>query len=196
MLKNCKSAIILAGGKSTRMGFDKINIPYKGGRLIDYQIKELKKIFSEIIIVSSHLPDENDKMVKFVTDELHQIGPLAGLHVGLKHASSPYVYVIACDMPYINQEFIKVMDEALIHFDKDVLLSQVNGYMEPFNAIYRQSLFKKIEDFISNNEIYKLNEFIKKTNYQMIDESIVQSFDVKMFYNLNTLQDIKKYLKD
>lgn len=196
MLKKCRTAIILAGGKSSRMGFDKINIPYKDGCLLDYQIKILKELFPEIIVVSNQLTNYDDDVVKIVRDEYKQIGPLAGLHVGLKHASSLYSYVIACDMPFINIEFIRIMDELLIHFDKNILVSKVNGFIEPFNAIYHKSIFEKIENFVSSSEVYGLKDLIKKTNYQVINQQIVNSFPEKMFYNLNTTQDILNYLED
>ncbi len=195
MLKKCKTAIILAGGKSSRMGFDKINIPYKDGRLLDYQINILKELFKEIIVVSNNLTSYNDESVKIVSDEYHQIGPIAGLHVGLKHTTSSYSYVIACDMPFINLGFIAFMDELLTHFNKDVLLSEVNGYLEPFNAVYHKTVFEEIEGFVENSSIYGLKDLIKKLNYQVIDRQIINSYDKKMFYNLNTIKDIENYLK-
>ncbi len=196
MLNNCKTAIILAGGKSSRMGFDKIDIPYKDGNLLDYQVKELKKIFSEIILVSNKLTHYHDDSVIVVTDEFKEIGPLAGMHVGLKHASSAYCYVIACDMPFINIEYIKIMDALLINSNKEVLVSEIKRFIEPFNAIYHRSLYKKIEAFASSGEIYSLKDLINQSNYQIIDRKIVNLFNKNMFYNLNTVEDIKKYLEN
>ncbi len=195
MLKNCQTAIILAGGESKRMGFDKFNIPYKEKRMIDYQVNQFKKKFSEIIIVSHKLSEYPDDRIKIVTDEYKGIGPLAGLHVGLKHATHPYSYVIACDMPFIDLEFIEVMDRLIKRSRIEILLSEVDGYLEPFNAMYKKSLYKKIETFVLSSQYYGLQDFIKKTKYKMINPKIVQLFDKSMYNNLNTMDDVKKYLK-
>ena len=194
MLRQCQTAIILAGGKSSRMGFDKVNIPYKEGRLLDYQINVLKQLFTEIIIVSNSLTID-DEQVKVVTDEYKEIGPLAGLHVGLKHATSLYAYVIACDMPFINIDFIRDMDAQLESFNQDVLVSKVNGKLEPFNSIYHKSVHENIEDYVLLKSNYGLKTFIKSLKYRTMNQQIVDSYNKKMFYNLNTTDDIKEYLE-
>lgn len=195
MLTECKTAIILAGGQSKRMGFDKIHIPYKEAHLLDYQIKQLKKLFSEIIIVSNQLTHYDDEKVKVVADEYKEVGPLAGLHVGLKHASHPYCYVIACDMSFINIDYIELMDTLLNNFSKDVIVSRVNGNIEPFNAIYHKTIYKEIEKLIFTNKKRSLQSLIKEVDVHVIDEHIVGLFGNGMFHNLNTVDDIKKYLE-
>lgn len=192
MLKHCQTAIILAGGKSSRMGFDKINIPFNEGRLIDYQVQLLKPLFQEIIIVSNTLSHYEDEHVKVVSDVYQNKGPLAGLHVGLKNASSDYAYVIACDMPTIYSEFIKKLDQLLQVGQVDGLVAKVNGYVEPFQAIYHKGLVTQIENWFKTDEKIGLKDLIEHNNFQYLDPFILNLFDVNMFHNWNSPEDIKQ----
>ena len=107
------TAIILAGGKSQRMGFDKKNIKIEGMYLLDIIVNVLEKEFDKIIIVTNTPCHLNKNNIIYVYDELKDIGPLGGIHAGLKASNSKYNYLIACDMPYINLDYIRFMKNKL-----------------------------------------------------------------------------------
>lgn len=93
-MKKFGSAIILAGGKSTRMGFDKQLLKIDERRLMDSLIHKLHKDFEEIIIVTNR-PDLYIGLSHIITtDILKDKGPLGGIHAGLKKSSSQYAFVV------------------------------------------------------------------------------------------------------
>ena len=88
--------------------------------VIEIIAEKLKKVFSEIIIVTGR-PEEYVKYgFKLVEDEVRNFGPLAGIHVGLKNSGSIYNYVVACDMPFINLKYIRYMMQLIEESDDRV----------------------------------------------------------------------------
>ena len=164
------SAIILAGGKSSRMKFNKEYIKIEGEFLVHKQIRELKKIFNEVIVVSNNKEHYEDLNVHVVSDILNGVTPIIGLHAGLFHSSNEYNYVIACDMPFINKEYIAFLESKIN--GHDAYVSKYHGYIEPFNAIYSSKITNNIEDFISNGN-YGFQNLVKLINTLYIPESVV-----------------------
>ncbi|MBU1019705.1 MAG: formate dehydrogenase accessory sulfurtransferase FdhD [Firmicutes bacterium] len=182
------TVIILAGGQSKRMGYDKEFLKIDGEYLIYRQIELLRQMFDEIIVVSKNDEFYQGKDVKVVHDILPYQTPLTGLHAGLVNSSSEYSFLIACDMPSINLDYIKMVQE-MISSDL-AYVSEVNGYFEPFQAVYSKKLVKLIEKFILSSQ--KFQSFI-----QSIDSKTVinpeRYFEFKIFQNLNTVEDVSMY---
>lgn len=183
------SAIILAGGKSSRMKFNKEYIKIKDEFLVHKQIKELKKIFNEVIVVSNNSEHYNKFDVIVVSDILNGSTPLIGLHAGLFHSTNEYSYVIACDMPFINSEYIDYLESKIN--GHDAYVSKYHNYIEPFNAIYNSNIVNTIEDFISNGN-YGFQKMVKLLNTLYIPESEVSKYqiDFDMFTNINNESEL------
>ncbi|HOM43322.1 MAG TPA: molybdenum cofactor guanylyltransferase, partial [Bacillota bacterium] len=146
-MAHMETAIILAGGKSSRMGFDKQFLKLRDKYVIEIIAEKLEKVFSEIIIVTGR-PEEYAKYgFKLVEDEVRNFGPLAGIHVGLKNSGSIYNYVVACDMPFINLKYIRYMMQLIEESDGcvDGVITKLGDWIEPFNAFYSQNLIGRIE---------------------------------------------------
>ena len=90
------TAIILAGGKSTRMGFDKQLIKMGNITITEYIIKILKPLFENIIVVTNKLELYEDNNIVTAEDIYKGYGPIAGIHAGLLKSKSIYNYIIAC----------------------------------------------------------------------------------------------------
>jgi len=185
------SAIILAGGKSSRMKFNKEYIQMDGSYLVHNQIKELQKYFNEIIVVSNNPEHYSDFNVDVVSDILVGNTPIIGLHAGLVNSSNTYNYCIACDMPFINMEYIKYM-ESLIN-NSDAYVSKYNNYIEPFNAIYNSSIVNQIEEFISTGN-YGFQKMIMLLDTFYITEKTVSFYqqETDMFKNINNESELYK----
>ena len=101
------AGIILAGGKNSRMGMPKAFLEINGTRLIDKILAIYRTIFSEIIIVTNDpLAYTEFTDVVIVTDIYKGKGALGGIYSGLFYASHQYSFVAACDMPFLNKNFI------------------------------------------------------------------------------------------
>jgi len=193
-----ETAIILAGGKSSRMGFDKQFLKLQDKYVIEIIAEKLKEIFSEIIIVTGR-PEEYVKYgFKLVEDEVRNFGPLAGIHVGLKNSGSIYNYVVACDMPFINLKYIRYMMQLIDGSDGrvDGVITRLGDWIEPFNAFYSQNLIGRIEESMRNGK-RQINLMLQDANVLYVSEAKAREFspDWEMFTNINTFKDYESLMK-
>lgn len=186
------TAVILAGGKSSRMGFDKQFLKIDGITILDKIVKILEEEFEEIIVVSNKSEYHTSRDYMLIEDEIKDCGPLGGIHAGLKQSSSKYTYFIACDMPNVNLEYIRYMKALITESNIDICVAKnKNGRIEPLNGFYSKEIITEVETQIANNDmaIYKLFDIVK-TLY--IDYEKVQNYQEEdMFFNLNTPEDLK-----
>lgn len=185
------TAIILAGGKSRRMGFDKQLIKIQGEYIVDHIGKKLKNHFEEIIVVTN-TPELYDKnKYKLVKDIYLGYGPLAGIHIGLLNSNSEGAYVTACDMPYICDKYIKYLKK-LYEDNKPLgIVSEKNGYIEPMAGVYSKELLLKLEEKLEKKDL-KIKTLIKEENFLIIPEEKILEFEkeIKIFSNINTLEEL------
>ncbi len=194
-MEKFKTGVILAGGKSSRMKFDKQFLQINEKRLMNHMIEMLKKEFEEIIIVTNKPAYYDDFPYKIISDEIKEKGPLSGIHVALKESKSEYVYFTACDMPNVNINYIRYMKEKLKNIQVSACVTRLGEWIEPFHAFYNKNMIKDIEEYMMQDKksIYILLEKVK-TLY--IEEKIAKNFSPNwdMFLNLNTKQDLIKYM--
>jgi molybdenum cofactor guanylyltransferase len=186
------TAVILAGGKSSRMGFDKQFVKSDDKKLVDIVAEKLRAIFSEIIIVTNK-PDlyEQDEY-KIISDIIPGKGPLSGIHAGLVNAESEYVYFTACDMPYISKEFVQSLKEKILGFDACVL-TKGRG-IEPFNAFYTKDIIPNCEFQLKGKDTSPA-AMLKLVNCNYLNRNDYEFYKPEKYYfNLNTQQDLNKFL--
>jgi len=186
------SAVILAGGSSERMGFDKQLLRINGVRVTESIASKLSAVFDEIIISTNKPELYADSGLITLPDKLG-VGPLAGIYSSLGFCGSEYLYVIACDMPFISMDYIRYMC-ALIYnrqFDACVTM-RPDGYYEPFNAFYNKSALKYIEDALLNSR-YGINRLLDKMKLHVISPAKASEFNCPdMFFNANYKKDLKR----
>lgn len=194
-MKKFGSTVILAGGKSSRMGFDKKDLIINGEPLLVSMTRKLRKLFNEIILITNenNTLDIFDKVSK---DLIESKGPLSGIYTGLKLSSSQYVYFIACDMPIIKENYILHMKECIEARECEAVVTKYKGWVEPFNAFYSKDIMDKIKENLDmdRRNIYGL---IEKLCAIYIDEKDARKYseEFEMFYNLNTKKDIEEFLR-
>ena len=100
------TGIILAGGKSSRMGTNKALMQYRGLPFIQHIINAMKPLVDQILIVGK--PEEyTDLKLRCVNDIFLESGPVGGIHAGLENSKSPYNLVLSCDIPLITEQILK-----------------------------------------------------------------------------------------
>ena len=136
-----RSAVILAGGSSKRLGYDKGIKNLAGKPLVSYAVEALTPLVDEVILVvaeaqhgsyRSRLPAS----VKVAVDLYPGGSPLVGLITGLSEAHGEYALVTACDMPFITPSPVKHLFRVAEGRDGAVFLKP-NGWIEPLLAVYR-----------------------------------------------------------
>ena len=195
-IDNFGTAIILAGGKSSRMGFDKQFLKIKENRMMEIVINRLEQVFDEIIIVTNKPELYKDSKYKIVSDIIKEKGPLSGLHVGLKNSKSKYAYFVACDMPNINISYIEYMKEIIEKERPDACVTKCGKFSETFNSFYSNELYTTIEKHLEDDN-RSVHSLLEKIDTYYIDEIDAKNYSPNwdMFVNLNTKEELEKYIE-
>ncbi|MGL4912377.1 MAG: molybdenum cofactor guanylyltransferase [Romboutsia sp.] len=203
-MDNFNSAVILAGGKSLRMEFDKQCLIIDNQRLIFKLAKKLEKHFKDITIVTNKKEYYEGCKYNLVSDKMQNKGPLAGIAVGLGQSISDYAYMIACDMPNIDDRYISYMKEKINKDIKnkaniDIYICKLDDRIQLFQGFYKKVLEEEINDYLINGSRKSIISFFEKTNkkvkYIECQEFKDMNFRKDIFINLNTKEDLNIYQK-
>jgi len=180
------TGIILAGGKSSRMGTDKGLLKFNDKSFIEYSIAAIKPLVSQIIIVSNNA-DYDQFNLKRVEDIIKDAGPLAGLYSGLKVSKTECNLVLSSDIPLIRTEILnQLINECENNFDVIQIMSK-NKSM-PLIALYRKSCEKVFHHLLQNNE-RRLQVAVNQCKVK----NIVLNPSLELFVtNINTPEDLEK----
>lgn len=179
----------MGGGKGTRIGYDKKKLELGGVSVLDTLIARLKALFSEVLLSSN---DPLPRACIPVLPDTLGAGPMAGIYQGLLHCASEYLYVVACDMPFINADYITYMRELLAQQAPDVCIAQkADGELELFNSFYKSTCLVAMESALSSG-IYQIRRIFPVLRVHITDSDTLARFDAqKMFFNINYQEDLK-----
>jgi molybdopterin-guanine dinucleotide biosynthesis protein A len=186
------TGIILAGGNNTRMGTNKAFLEINGVRLIDKTINIYRGLFSEIIIVTndplSYLEFTNATVI---TDIYKGKGALGGIYTGLFYSKNTYAFVSACDMPYLNKDFIEYL--AGQSGKHDVIVPVLAEGYQPLHAIYSRNCLPSIKRLLMLDKL-KVTGFYRDMRVLGVSEEQILPFNKngRLFQNLNTPQDVER----
>lgn len=185
------TGIILAGGKSSRMGFNKAFIDIDGKPIIHRTVNLFKELFDEIIIVTNTPLEYEGFNIIIASDIYKDAGSLGGIYTGLVHASSEFCFVAACDMPFLNKEVISKM--MIILNGCSAIVPYIMGRYHPLHAIYSKKCLKPMAEMIKNKDLRITNLFqkikIKRLEEKdwLSSEPVLSSVD-----NINTREDLHR----
>ncbi|MDR2519045.1 MAG: molybdenum cofactor guanylyltransferase [Spirochaetaceae bacterium] len=190
--RSARSALILGGGKSLRMGYDKKKLALSGAPVMENLITALTGIFKEVL-VSSNGPFAHP-LARVIPDSIGA-GPLAGIYQGLACCESACLYVTACDMPFISRPYIEYMREIIRAEDIDACLAaRADGFREPFNGFYHKSCREPLYNALSRGE-YKISLLLDKLKLHIIPPEVVKQYGADLFFNINTPEDLARALR-
>lgn len=188
---------ILAGGKNSRMkGRNKALLKLGDTTIIETITKTLEEIFDEIIIVTNTPNEfvlEKDKYI-LTADIIKNIGPLGGIHSALLTTSKESVFIVPCDMPYLNLDLIKKEIIIFKQIDCDVIVPRIDNYLEPIHSIYKKKIVTKLETYLESSNNYYIRDFLNTINvhYMDLEENLLYK---KIFTNINTPEDLNAVVK-
>lgn len=187
------SGIVLAGGRSSRMGQDKTLMSVKSETLIERTVKELRKAVDEIIIASNQTGKYNLIDTRETPDIYPGMGPLGGIHAGLSAAAHQYSLVVAADMPLFSADLANYLLERCEGYD--VIAPELNGRWEPLCAVYSKVCLPAIERCLSA-DLKKVHLFYPQVRVLKISEAELAriGIDSSIFCNMNTPQDYRNLI--
>jgi molybdopterin-guanine dinucleotide biosynthesis protein A len=194
------TAIILAGGKSSRIGSDKAFLKLNGESVIERICNLLKKIFSNVIIISNN-PDKFHFLTPNVYKDIYpNFGPLSGVHSGLTNSQTENNFFISCDMPLITVEVIRFILTKMNNSDITIVKTESN--IQTLLGIYKKSCLARAEELLSfansqkdiksGKTNVKLFDLINQVKTTVLDISSEKFYNDDMFINMNTSEDYQK----
>ncbi len=178
------SAIILAGGKSRRMGENKSLMDYNGVPMIEHIYNQLTGKFNEIFIGSNDIDSYQFLNLKIVKDQKENCGPLMGIMSSVAESANDLNFVVACDIPQIKISFLEEMFDQTN--DYDIVMPVTNGdKYETLFAIYRKSIIKPAQGILDCGK-RRIIELFKYVNVKFIE---MPKND--WYANINTIDDYK-----
>jgi molybdopterin-guanine dinucleotide biosynthesis protein A len=188
------TSIVLAGGKSSRLGRSKALQLIGDRSLIQWVIDRLAIISTEIIIATAHgeeIPCSSDVTVRTVADIHPGKGPLAGIHSGLIASSNSRAIVVSCDIPFVSVSLLEYMARICSKFD--VVVPKIGTKTEPLCAVYSKNCLAPIGELLMHNEL-KIIRLFPMVRVRYIEEGEIDRFDPDhlSFFNVNSQDDLDR----
>lgn len=182
------TAVILAGGRSSRMGVDKGLLLFQGHPLIYFVLEALSQITSKILIITNQ-PGYDQFGFPCIPDIYPDKGPLGGIFTGLTNADTEKILVLGCDMPFITPVLLAELVAAA--GDEDVLFCYHRQMAEPLCAVYNTKASTHIRSCLEKNQL-KITEALAGLNTRVISFDDRDWFTGNEFRNMNSPDDLEK----
>jgi molybdopterin-guanine dinucleotide biosynthesis protein A len=192
MIEDC-TAIILAGGDSQRMGRDKASLLLGEQTLLQRVIAKMKLVFPHVIVSVRQPRPEID--LPQVCDEQLDAGPLAGLAAGLGHVTTPWAFVVACDMPFVEPAMVELL--AGYRSKYQAVVPVVQGHTQPLAAFYASSGLGTIRAHLAAGGKNSLRAVLDQLEVRYVDEAELLEADptLRSFFDLDTPQDVASAMR-
>lgn len=184
------TGIVLAGGRSSRMGTDKSMIRLNGKHMIEYALEALRPLSSKVVISA------NSSIYDFTgcevwEDELSDRAPMIGIYSCLKRSQTEVNILLSCDMPLMNTQMLEYLLENSANYDITVPVHG-NHFIEPLCGIYKRSSLNVLNQFIDKGN-FRLNECIRSARSHLVSVGAQLPFySPNLFSNINTHEDYNK----
>jgi molybdenum cofactor guanylyltransferase len=188
------TAIILAGGKSSRMGRPKALLPFGNEPLIAHLVRTLERSFNSVVVVAA--PDQELPLLraKVVRDEVAYQGPVGGIYYGLKAAIGTAAFVTSCDAAFLSLPLISFLRSQILNYD--VVVPYWQARFQPLHAVYRRSVLPLLKQQLERGELRPIFLY-DKVRTRKVGEEEVRRFDPEglSFFNMNAPEDYAQALK-
>ena len=191
-MKEKVTGIVLAGGRSSRIGEDKSFLSVCGRPLIEAVIETVSSLFENLIIITNQPALYKKYSAQIEADTIKDCGPLAGIYTGLCASKTQYNFVCACDMPFLNKKLIQYILKSAKNYD--MVLPYYHERYQPLCALYAKSCLRSIGAKLQKGSL-KITNLLKHVRVKTISESEVRAFDPTglSFVNINTLEDYERF---
>ena len=185
--------IVLAGGKSRRLGADKALLSFDGVLLLQTVVQRVAEVCPRVIVAVDR-PGRYRQLgldATFVADASPGLGPLAGLQAGLRACAAAHALVVACDLPFLNVELLRHM--AGLPRAYQALVPRSGGRDHPLHAVYARSCLAEVDALLAAGG-GSMGQLLDRLEVQRLDEGDLQRFDPDglSLLNLNEEPDLER----
>jgi molybdopterin-guanine dinucleotide biosynthesis protein A len=186
------TGVLLAGGKSRRMGEDKRYLVVGEQTLLERGLGVLHSIFQEVLVVIAQDSPPLGVDARVVRDLVPDCGSLGGLYTGLTQATAPCIFVVACDMPFLDQAVIAQFTSR--RATADIVMAKLAARLHPMHALYGKRCLPAVEQMIGARQL-KIQEMVSHASLrvQYVTEADLLTIDPSWhsFQNVNTPADLE-----
>lgn len=185
------TGILLAGGKGRRMGEDKRFLPIGERTLFERSLSVLRSLFQNVVVVIAQDSPELKTDVLVLRDLVPDCGSMGGLYTGLREASTERVFVVACDMPFLNPAVVRYM--VALKVDTDIVMAHLENGLQPMHALYSRRCLPVIEEMVRSHRV-KIQDIVTHPSLRvrLIPKTDLMGIDPegRSFLNVNTPADL------
>lgn len=182
------SLVVLAGGSSRRMQWDKALLQAPEGTIVEFIIKQLEDHFDEVLISISNREKFAFLKQTLIVDEIPNAGPMMGIKTALQATTNAKSFVIACDIPDIDLPFLQILIREAEHSDITLPISP-GGRKEPLFAVYAKKVLPEMDKLL-NEGVLSLLPLFERCNVEYVPME-----ENSWFKNLNTRKDYEDFLR-
>lgn len=195
-----RSAIILAGGSSSRFSEDKGVLLLDGKPLLRHVVDAVKGLVDEVIVVTSSKERAEayakivPQNVKFVVDVGESKGPLVGALTGFEAAEGEYSLLLPYDSPFVSREVLSLLLDCSAG-KAAVVPRWTNTEIEPLHAVYHTKLaLQAAKEVLAENKLDMCAMVERLRGVRYISTLVIEQLDpdLKTFFNVNTPLDLRK----
>ncbi len=182
------SAVILAGGKGSRMGnHDKGLVKLANKTLIEYVINTIQQQVDHIIISANRNINEYQRLgFSVIRDDKNEFnGPLSGICEALKICTTKYLLVLPCDCPFIEADIIARLYKSAEENNSDVALIHDGQFLQPLFALISKNTLASLEQSIAAKN-FKVKQWMIDQNHSIIEDN-----RERVFFNINSRNDLE-----
>ena len=185
------TGVLLAGGKSRRMGQDKRLLSVGAETLYTRSLSVLRAIFERVVVVVAQDSPLVASDAPVLRDVIPHCGSLGGLYTGLKEARTQWVFAVACDMPFLDPGTIRHFTS--LKGEGDVIMAKLRNGFQPMHALYHRNCLPIIESLIHAQDfkIHRLADH-PALRVRIVTPEELSRVDPegRSFYNVNTPADL------
>lgn len=186
------TGVLVAGGKSRRMGRDKRFLKIGGKSVFDRTLSLLMGTFVQtVVVLAEPINSLEVRGCRVVYDVIPNAGSLGGLYTGLMVASQPRIFAVACDMPFLDPEVIRFM--ASFDDTADVVVAKLEGQFQPMHAMYSKRCAEFLKAMAEGYDLKIQTLYLREElRVAVVGANDLSSIGVglRSFQNINTPEDL------
>jgi molybdopterin-guanine dinucleotide biosynthesis protein A len=187
------TAIILAGGRSSRMGSPKALLRFDDEPLIVHIVRRLQPLFNDLVVVAAPGQELPSMPVRLVRDDVAYQGPVGGIYYGLQAAGEEVAFVTSCDSAFVVPSLVSHL--VSLSAGSDVVVPRWERRYQPLLAVYRKTVLPFLADQLAKQELRPVFLF-DKVRTRVVEEDEIRQFDPEgaSFFNMNSPEDYEHAL--
>jgi len=185
--------VILAGGKSSRMGRDKLALSVDGKTLLESAVGRFSDVFDNVYLSVADVEKYPEISVNRIVDIIPGAGPMSGLHAALSELGADGVFLVAADLPFSSPDAALRIIEMCQQSGKSACVVRLSdGKLEPLFGYYRKELMGKCEDLIKIGD-YRMTELLPESTTRFVmPEELGELWSDVLIMNVNYPEDYER----